>query len=319
MATPGKVTMREIENFVVLAGCGSVSKAAERLNCLAKDVTERRQRLEHKLGFKLIRSRGPRIFLTDEAERYLKHAELVHGAFQAGLAAVVEKPYYVEPKKLRLVYAQSPTALFLPEALRKFDESHSSIKIVEDTPWADECVRRVRDDKADLSLTIQPEPPIKEPLYEELVRYRLLCALFEEHKLAKQTAISLKDVKSECLLMMGSDAAQYNRHLRALFEPVGGIGERERCVDFDSQLTKVAADRGVAVVPFPMKRLIGDRPIKLLPLRPDKFIGVGVLWPRQVIPAAKDLVDAARAIIKVHIQKFRKDISPPNPRGGFAK
>lgn len=312
MSSPLKITVREIETFVVLAGCERVREAAKKLRCGASDVTKQRKSLEEKLGgVRLFQQRGPAVHLTEEGRRYLKHAEAMHAASVAGLACF-QKPFYAEPKHIRLAYVESPTALFLPEVIRRFKDAHPTVKIVEDTPWADGCVSRVKEGKVDIALTIQPEPPIEEPTYEELVRYRCFCAVFERHKLAQQASISLREMTSECLLMMGPDANQYNRHIRMIFKPVGGIREKERCANFRSQLTKVAANTGVAFVLFPMKRLIGDLPIRLKPIVPDTFIGVGALLPRQVIPVAKDFIDAARHVIHGQFKKFSGNAQPPN-------
>jgi DNA-binding transcriptional LysR family regulator len=310
-----KITLREIEAFHVLAECECVTKAATKLGCEPYTVSRLRKSLEDKLGFSLFEQSGPSTELNDRGEGFRKDAEQIYTAAHAGFARF-EKRDAVLPKRLRIGYAESPTVLFFSDTLSRFRDSYPDLETEEETPWADQIVRGLRTGKLDVGISVRPYPELTapDPEYRELVQYRMFCALGIRHRLARQPTVSLKEIRLETLLLMGSEAHQYNRHISLFFSKVGRIRRKHNCPNVNTQINKVVAGQGVALALYPMKTIAAQRKIKFIPIEPAIFIGVGALFVPPVNQVVYDFIEAARQITQGQFKELGGNARGPDVR-----
>jgi DNA-binding transcriptional LysR family regulator len=310
-----KITLGEIEVFYVLAECECIKDAAAKLGCGESRVFKLRKSLQRKVGFELFEKHGPSIQLNDRGEGFRKDVDKIYPAARGGFARL-EKRDAVLPKRLRIGYVESPTALFYSDALSRFRKQYPDLETQEDTPWADEIVRKIKAGKLDVAFSVQPYPELTahDPAYRELVQYRMFCALGSKHRLARQASVSLREMRLETLQVMGSDAHQYNRHINRIFSKVGGIRRKHNCPNVNTQINNVAAGQGVAMALYPMKTIASRRKIKFIPIEPPIFIGIGALFTPPVNQVVFDFIEAAREVIQSQFKGLGANARPPEAR-----
>jgi DNA-binding transcriptional LysR family regulator len=305
----GGIQLREIEAFVALirSGC-SVRKAAANLGCGSSDITKRRQRLEGSLEGKLVDTH----VLTAKGRKFRKHAEQIYAAACAGLTAL-EKSKLTLPKILRIGYLETPTVLFYANTCELFNARYS-ITIAPENPWGHECVVRVGTGRLDIALLVRPHPMRlpKAVLYTELVQYRMFCAVGKKHPLAGRKTVSLQDMRAECVLMMSADAKLYSCHIQMFFSKIGGIRHKQHCPNAVTQIDKVVAGEGVALVMYPMGFFAASRELKLIPIEPPIFMGVGALFAPPTNHAVRDFIEIARQITRSQLKQQSGNAKPPD-------
>jgi DNA-binding transcriptional LysR family regulator len=307
----GAIQLREVEAFIALvrSGC-SVRKAAAKLRCGSSDISKRRQGLEGSVEGKLVDSH----VLTAKGRKFRKHAEQIYAAACAGLTAL-EKSKLTLPKILRIGYLETPTVLFYANTCELFNAKYS-ITISPENPWGHECVQRVGTGQLDIALLVRPYPMSlpKEVRYTELVQYRMFCAVGKKHRLVGRKVVSLQDMRAECVLMMSADAKLYTRHIQMYFSKIGGIRHKQHCPNAVTQIDKVVAGEGVAFVMFPMGVFAASRELKLIPIEPPIFMGVGALFAPPTNRAVRDFIEMARQITRSQLKQQGGNAKPPDAR-----
>lgn len=111
-----KTTLEELQAFVAVVDCLSITKAAARLNQTTSGISRALGRLEDKLETSLLNRTTRRLALTEEGEAFLVHARKI-------LKAVDEAEDYVAIRR------QQPFGLLRINAAAPF-MSHSIVPIV---------------------------------------------------------------------------------------------------------------------------------------------------------------------------------------------
>lgn len=113
-----KTTLEELQAFVTVVDCLSITKAAARLNQTVSGISRALGRLEDKLGTSLLNRTTRRLALTEEGEAFLIHARKI-------LEAVDEAEDHMAIRR------QQPSGLLRINAAAPF-MSHSIVPIVGD-------------------------------------------------------------------------------------------------------------------------------------------------------------------------------------------
>ncbi len=204
--------------------------------------------------------------------------------------------------RLRVGYAPSLTALFLPPTLRAFEAEFPGVKVDLHDLSSEECRARLAAGKLDLALTIQPPGALKNMAFQKLTSYPLYCAVSRSHPLAGRKSVRLAELADEPFVAYTE--ADYPEYMDRLRELARAAGFRPNIVgEYDGAsglITAVESGRGVALVASTMGCLSGPR-LSYLTLRPA--IGpllIGALYPKASAPVVGDFVRVAQAAARKH-------------------
>jgi DNA-binding transcriptional LysR family regulator len=169
----------ELRIFKAVAEEGSVSRAAERLNCVQSNVTARIRHLEESLKVTLFHRKSRGVALTTAGSVLLDYAERILALASEAERIVQER----EPLGGRLVIGalETTAAVRLPPVLAEYHRRFPSVDLQLVTGTALDLIQRILDFELDATfvdgLVDHPELVVEECFVEENV---LLCAAGED-------------------------------------------------------------------------------------------------------------------------------------------
>lgn len=163
-----------LETFLAIGETGSVTAAAQRLNCVQSAVTARLRKLEDGLGATLAERHARGVTLTEAGERLMAYARrIAHLAEEAEHAvAAAAQP----GERLRLGTMETTAAARLPRVLARLRAESPDLRLSLATGPSDHLVREVLAGRLDAALIggriEHPELSVRPLLTEELVEAR---------------------------------------------------------------------------------------------------------------------------------------------------
>jgi len=285
--------LHQLRYFCAVAETGSFSRAAEQCHVAQPSLSQQIIKLEEELGARLFDRLGRSVRLTELGKTFLPRARAVLRELEAAKGDVVERKDFVGGL---VTVGVIPTVgpYFLPRVLTSFSRKFPQVRftIVEEiTPVLLERLRAGAIDVAILALPIRAHEIETTPLLTE----RLFAALPKNHRLAKRTALSLKDLRSEPFLLLRDghcfrDTAiaacdRARLHPQVIFES----GQ------FSSLLSMVGAGMGVSIVPeMAVERNSPCRYVHIADEQAHRTIGMAVLRGRSLTRAHKALLSQLR-------------------------
>jgi DNA-binding transcriptional LysR family regulator len=239
--------LHQLRYFCAVAETGSFSRAAEQSHVSQPSLSQQIMKLEDELGARLFDRLGRSVRLTDVGKTFLPRARSVLHELEAARGDVIEcKESISGIVNVGVIPTVAP--YFLPSRLtsfsRKFPQALLSV-MEEITPVLLDRLRAGAIDVALLALPIRGHEFETAPLLTE----RLFAALPRNHKFAKRSSLSLKDLRTEPFLLLrdghcfrDTAVAACNRarlHPQIVFES----GQ------FSSLLSMVGAGMGISIVP----------------------------------------------------------------------
>ncbi len=307
----GDIHLRDIEVFVALleSDC-SPTKAAKKLRCGKGRITKRHDFLAEKLGGPLIDDGN----LTRIGQKFREFAEQIYTTARSA-CDVFEKAKITVPRDITVGYLETPVTLFYTDTCQRFNEKYPT-EIVPKNEWGHELIRNVDAGNFDLALLANPHP-MKLPdavKYCELVQYRCFCAIGTKkaHALANRTSISLHEMREECLLLMDKKARLYTEHINMFFSKVGGVKRKRHCPNAVTQINRIISGEGVGFVMYPFGEFVANRPIRLIPIEPAEYLGVGVVFRPPVHQVIRNFVEIARSVIRPQLKGLGKNAQQPH-------
>jgi DNA-binding transcriptional LysR family regulator len=307
-----QLTLGDIEAFVALSDSGCKNKAAaKKLHYSEAAISRSRRRLTTALGQVLSYHH-----LKPKGEIFRLYAEQINNAIHAGLDAF-DRTKCTNPDAIQIGYLQTPVSLFYADTCQRFNERYENSIVIEvKIPWGHECVKMVETGDLDLALLARPDPPMKLPKgvrYRELVQYRMFCAVgtTKPHPFLDRKTVSLAEMKKYYVLMMAKEAKLYTAHIRMFFAEVGGLRRMRYCPDAVTQIDKLISGEGIALVMYPFGTFVKGKPIKLIPVYPPLFLGVGALFLPPVHRAIFDFVEIAEGVINAQMKQHAPHAKPP--------
>jgi LysR family hydrogen peroxide-inducible transcriptional activator len=276
--------LHQLRYFCAVAETGSFSRAAEQSHVAQPSLSQQIIKLEEELGARLFDRLGRSVRLTELGKTFLPRARAVLRELEAAKGEVVERQDFVGgPVTVGVIPTVGP--YFLPRVLTSFSRRFPQVRltIVEEiTPVLLDRLRAGAIDVAILALPIRGHEFETTPLLSE----RLFAALPKNHRLAKRTAISLKDLRSEPFLLLrdghcfrDTAVAACDRarlHPQIVFES----GQ------FSSLLSMVGAGMGVSIVPeMAIERKSPCRYVHIADEQASRTIGTIVLRGRSLTRA----------------------------------
>jgi len=276
--------LHQLRYFCAVAETGSFSRAAEQSHVSQPSLSQQIMKLEEELGARLFDRLGRSVRLTELGKTFLPRARAVLRELEAAKGDVVERKDFVGgPVTVGVIPTVGP--YFLPRVLTSFSRKFPQVRftVVEEiTPVLLDRLRAGAVDVAILALPIRGHEFETTPLLTE----RLFAALPKNHRLAKRTALSLKDLRSEPFLLLrdghcfrATAVAACDRarlHPQVIFES----GQ------FSSLLSLVGAGMGVSIVPeMAVERKSPCRYVHIADEQATRTIGTVVLRGRSLTRA----------------------------------
>jgi DNA-binding transcriptional LysR family regulator len=294
------VELRHLRYFVIVAEEQNVTRAAERLHLSQPPLSRQIRDLEDELGVELFRRTAKSLVLTDAGRVFLGEARAV--LLRADEAVETARAAARKCQgRLRIGYAPSLTAKFLPQALRAFEAEFPGVRVDLHDLSSVECRTRLAARKLDLALTIKPSDAARGLAFEKLMSHAVVCAVAPAHPLARRRSVRMKDLATQTFVSYAEDDyPEYADWLRRVCRAAGFrpniVGEYDGATGL---ITAIESGRGVALVAATLQCLSGRR-LVFRPLQPRiPLLDIGVVY---TVPAPAT-VDHFIRVVKVAARK----------------
>jgi LysR family hydrogen peroxide-inducible transcriptional activator len=285
--------LHQLRYFCAVAESGSFSRAAEQSHVAQPSLSQQIIKLEEELGARLFDRLGRSVRLTELGKTFLPRARAVLRELEAAKGDVVERKNFVGgPVTVGVIPTVGP--YFLPRVLTSFSRKFPQVRftVVEEiTPVLLGRLRAGAIDVAILALPIRGHEFETTPLLTE----RLFAALPKNHRLAKRTALSLRDLRSEPFLLLRDGHCFRDTAVAACDR----VRLRPQIIfesgQFTSLLSMVGAGMGVSIVPeMAVERKSPCRYVHIADEQATRTIGTVILRGRSLTRAHQALLAQLR-------------------------
>ena len=231
--------------FAAVARAGGITKAAQILNTVQSNVTQRIRLLEDELGVPLFHRHSRGVTLTSAGTRLLPYAERVSHLVTEAKQAAMDGP---APRgKIMIGALETATALRLPPILTAYAASYPQVEIEVNTGTTEGLIQDVLSHQLEAAFVAgpitHPELVASQVIEEELMLVTAPWVLDVDRMFSITTADKLK------IIVFRSGCA-YRARLEALLAKRGIVGVRG--LDFgtlDGILGCVSAGVGITLLP----------------------------------------------------------------------
>jgi len=196
-----------LDTFLAICETGSVTAAAQRLNCVQSAVTARLRRLEDSLGAALVERHARGVRPTEAGERLATYARRIGHLAEEARAAVRAAD---SPARLHLGTMETTAAVRLPPVLAQLRARHPGLRLSLATGPSDDLVREVLAGRLDAALIggriEHPELAVRALLSEELVEVSAAGADAPRHTLLAFRRGCTYRARAEAWLRQGGHA-----------------------------------------------------------------------------------------------------------------
>jgi DNA-binding transcriptional LysR family regulator len=262
----------DLSVFTAVARSGGINRAAQALNTVQSNVTQRIRVLERELGVPLFHRVGRRVVPTEAARALANCADRVFDDIAATLA-VVSGPESTLGGSLRICSTETVTDNVLPAALaelrRRFPACHVQVEML----GTDDAIQRVLADEFDLAIVVLPVVDARLEV-QRLLEEDVLLAVSPAHRWASAGRVPV----SEALAEAGFVLSMPGLGLRAMVDEAVAREHVPMQASFELRsqqaiLSLVASGAGVAF--SPAMSLAGRDDIVGVPLDPPLRREVG--------------------------------------------
>ena len=293
-----RMELRHLRYFVVVAEEQNVTRAAERLHVSQPPLSRQIHDLEEELGVELFRRTAKSLALTEAGKIFLREARAVLLRADQAVETVRVAGKNCQGH-IRLGYAPSLTARFLPEALRSFGIAWPGVKFSLHDLSSAECMQRLVAGKLDLALTVEPSGRSKPGLgFEKLGTTSILCAVGSLHPLARKRFVSTAQLKDEAFVVYAAE--DYPEYVAWFRKFCRAAGFRPRIAgEYDGAtglITAVESGRGIAFVASTLQCIAGPR-LAFLELKPRIApFAFGAVYPKPVSKLVENFISAIKKV-----------------------
>ncbi|MEY4569728.1 MAG: hypothetical protein RLZZ398_1167 [Verrucomicrobiota bacterium] len=258
--------LRHLRYYVAVAEELSFRKAAQRLNVSRPALSKQIKDLEAEISIKLLERDTVSVSLTKAGELFLEDSQKL--LLDSRLA--VERAHQAQSGhrgKLRIGSVGILATEFLPKTLKVFNQKYPGVEVefVEMLPT--EQLRALPMGKIDIGFAYGRE-------VENMTNLRSLCvihsifgvAVSRQHPLAERKNLTLRDLRRETLLCVGSDEkASHRDAICRIYNAEGAKPGNYRKIDgCDSMITLIAADQGISILPHALD--LANQDIVIIPI-----------------------------------------------------
>jgi DNA-binding transcriptional LysR family regulator len=317
-----EIEFRLFRYFVALAEERHFARAAERLGITPPTLTHQIQKLESRLGAKLLDRTGNKNVLTGAGQRFLADArEVLRYAEQA--AASARQAGRGELGRLELGFLTLlPGAGLLGDWIDPFREAHPAIEIAIHKLASVAQIGAIRRKELDAGFARAPHKYPSGVRGFEIYRQPLVLALPSKHPLAGQKEISPATLEHEAFV---SIRTELDLGFSGPTETIARIGNfTPRVVihedEFITVLANVGLGHGIAVVPALMKTMNRSKIVfRNIAADPVPQTSLAFVYGSDPSPSAKLLIrHMQRHALRNHGRGRSPDNAKRNPRTAVA-
>lgn len=263
MARPN---IRQIEAFNAVMKGGSVTKAAEMLFISQPAVSKMIQQFESSCGFALFNRGQGRLLPTPEARRLFSETE----KFMTGVERIENTARAIRNTERGEISVAAYPALgtrVLPRLLAPFLAKRPQVQMTILTQNSPEISQSMLTRVADFGISLVPSriPGIH---CRPFVEMAMICALPENHRLAKRSSIDLTELDREPMIALGRDDYSHRVIMDALSHAGVDVEIRAQVQMADTACVLVSEGFGFAMVPAMARLSWGNGGIAFVPIQP---------------------------------------------------
>lgn len=237
---------REIELFVIIMRCGTLSAAAEQLHVTQPALSKALRHCEDKLGYKLFHRTGGRLNPTAEANALIASADAVYRKMRSFATFAAEVGGHASGI-LRIGASSSIASSIVPRAVAALRKEMPGVHIVLQMLAVPELEEALSAQRVDLGVALSPiMAPV--PQTKEIGRVPCVVLLRRDHPLAARGSVTLHDIAQEPEIGFGL-GQDFGRNIAAAFTNAGL--ERTLAIEVGTTTTAMAQVRaagGYAIV-----------------------------------------------------------------------
>lgn len=274
------MNLRQLEVFYAIMQAGSVTAAARNLNVTQPAISNVLRHAEQQLKFKLFERIGGRLHPTQEASDLLPDVNEIFGRIGTVNRVVQEMR---DGRTGRLIIATSPTLVnaFLPRAVAMFRQRSPAVRLSIQSLPTPLAIERVARREVDMGVVYAPVAD-RGVDAEDLVVTEIVCAVKNNHPLARKRQISASDLRNESVISLGATT-----RIGMLMEEAcrkAGVLSPEVAIEASSSLAAclmVSEGAGVALVDrvTSLSGVFGDLAFRTF--RPRISVKVQLIYPRE--------------------------------------
>jgi len=240
-----------VHGFFAIVEAGSMGKAAVRLRVSQSTLTRQVQALEAEIGAPLLERSGTGVAPTPAGRVFLEGMRAPLADVQR-IAELTRRTGHGQRSLLRIGYMASTAQRYLNPALRILRERNPTVRVqlLDSSPG--EQVAALRAGQIDLGLVGESGRLVdREFFVRKLATVPAVVLVPDNHPLATQTRISLRELKNETFIPIPDhDAPAYLPWLRTLCRKAGFRPKLTEPADSMAHLgAMVTADHCVALLP----------------------------------------------------------------------
>jgi LysR family hydrogen peroxide-inducible transcriptional activator len=239
--------IHQLRYFCAVARTGSFTRAAQQERIAQPSLSQQVRKLEEELGSQLFDRLGRTIRLTQSGEVLLPRAETI---LRQVADARLEIQEHAATECGKLVVGSIPTIApyFLPAPLASFSRKFPGVQVSVVEEVTRELLDRIHQGVVDLAVVALPIPA-DHCSRLELFRERLHLVVPQNHPLASQPTVHLKQVEDEPFLLLKEGHCFRDNMLAACRRARLKLKVIFESGHFASILAMVAAGTGVSIVP----------------------------------------------------------------------
>ena len=275
------MNLRDLKYLIAVADHRHFGRAAAASFVSQPTLSTQIRKLEDELGVALIERAPRKVMLTPIGAEIVERARRVASEVEQ-MKEAARRSQRPEAGAVRLGIFPTLGPYLLPHVIPTIRERYPDLQLLLVEEKSDELLARLRDGRLDaaiLALPVHDDQLHQEYLFEE----PFLLAVPEQHRLARQTGLSVDDLASENLLLL-EDGHCLRRQTLEVCQLAGAHEKSEfRATSLETLRQMVAANVGITLLPaLAVQPPVSQPPhIRLLPFsgtQPSREIAM--LWRR---------------------------------------
>lgn len=236
--------------FDAIAELEHYTKAAEQLHVSQSNLSHAISELEDELGVKLFERKGRNIRLTKYGDLFRPYVKQSITALETGVKTLRD---YIDPNSGTIVLAGfQSVAQFATDLMVRYQSETNRLNVqfnYSQEGWGDIC-NMILNGKADLIIATKVDDPRIEGTL--IGTHRLAALVYEKHRLAGRESVDLRELDGENFISYdrkGELITNLWKILNSLHVKPNVVTETPNDLIVHGL---VAAERGIAVVPYPL-------------------------------------------------------------------
>lgn len=249
------IELRHLRYFIAVAEELHFGRAAARLHMAQPPLSQQIRQLEEELGFQLFHRTKRSVQLTEAGAVFLAECQRIMQQLDQAVQ-LGQQVSRGERGQLVIGFVSSAAYSVLPTLLQNFRAAAPEVSLELHELTTDQQVQWLRDRRMDVGLV---RPPVDDPSFclMPLFEEPLVVALPQQHPLAQQPAVSLRDLAGKPFILFPRPLAPglYDQIISLCQQSGFSPAIVQEAIQMQTIISLVAAEMGVAIVPLSLQNL----------------------------------------------------------------